>query len=65
MTTDVVDVDGKKVIGNCTFCKVSTENYCSDDSVRPSRKILCCEPCYTERKDHLRVAVEEPLTCLA
>ena len=65
MTTDVVDVDGKKVIGNCTFCKVSTENYCSDDSVRPSRKILCCEPCYAERKDHLRVAVEEPLTCLA
>ena len=66
MTTDVVDVDGKTVIGHCSFCEIETENYCSDDSVRPSKKILCCEPCYDERKDHLRVAVEESqLVCAA
>ncbi len=65
MTTDVVDVEGKKVIGHCSFCTVETENYCPDDSFRPSRKILCCEPCYAERKDHLRVAVEESQLAMA
>ena len=65
MTTDVVDVDGKKIIGQCSFCPTATESYCSDDSVRPSRKILCCEPCYLARADHLRAAVTSPETCLA
>ena len=54
MTTDVVPVEGKEVIGTCSFCSAETEHYCSDDSVRPSRKLLCCEGCYEPRKEELR-----------
>lgn len=58
MTTDVVPTEiianKKEVVGTCMFCGVSTEHYCSDDSVRPSRKILCCPGCFEERKDALR-----------
>ncbi|MEK7641717.1 MAG: rhodanese-like domain-containing protein [Patescibacteria group bacterium] len=45
MTTDVVPVHGKEIIGSCSFCGTATENYCADDSVRPSRKVLCCASC--------------------
>ncbi len=54
MTTDVVPVEEKDVIGKCVFCGVSTENYCSDDSVRPSNKILCCESCFEQNRTRLR-----------
>ncbi|MBP6884728.1 MAG: rhodanese-related sulfurtransferase [Candidatus Pacebacteria bacterium] len=57
MTTDVVPLEKKEVIGKCTFCGDTTENYCSDDSVRPSRKLLCCEECYEKEKSHLRQSV--------
>ncbi len=57
MTTDVVPLAEKEVIGKCVFCAVSTENYCSDDSVRPSRKLICCQGCFEERKNHLRASV--------
>ncbi len=57
MTTDVVPLEGKEIIGSCTFCSTPTEGYCSDDSVRPSRKLLCCPACYEERKDQLRAGV--------
>ncbi len=57
MTTDVVPLQEKEVIGACTFCNFPTEHYCSDDSVRPSRKILCCENCFTQNADRLRDGV--------
>ncbi len=57
MTTDVVPVPGKEILGKCSFCGVSTELYCSDDSVRPSRKLLCCTGCYEQRKEQLRAGV--------
>jgi UPF0176 protein len=57
MTTDVVPLEEKEVIGKCSFCTETTENYCSDDSVRPSRKILCCHDCYEKEGSHLREAV--------
>lgn len=57
MTTDVVPIQEKAVIGSCTFCGVSTEKYCCDDSVRPSRKLLCCDSCYLVEASHLRQAV--------
>ena len=56
MTTDVVPIEEKATIGRCTFCSVETENYCSDDSVRPSKKLLCCAECYEPRKEMLRGA---------
>ena len=57
MTTDVAPIENKVVIGQCFFCNVSTENYCSDDSTRPSKKILCCESCYTQNSSRLRASV--------
>jgi UPF0176 protein len=56
MTTDVVEIPEKVAIGRCTFCEVETENYCSDDSVRPSRKLLCCPACYEREGGRLRAA---------
>lgn len=57
MTTDVVDTPGKVVVGACTFCEKPTEDYANDDSVRPSKKILCCAECYSLRADSLRIFV--------
>ncbi len=57
ITTDVVPIENKIVIGKCFFCEISTENYCCDDTTRPSRKLLCCENCLQERKDYLRASV--------
>ncbi len=54
MTTDVVSIPEKIVIGRCMFCNIETEQYCNDDSFRPSRKILCCSDCFTLKKDSLR-----------
>ena len=57
MTTDVVpSIPNKEIIGTCTFCNEKTENYCSDDSVRPSKKILCCADCFEKEKEHLRAS---------
>lgn len=49
LTTDVVDIPEKVTIGSCIFCEKSTEDYYSDDSVRPSRKVLCCKDCFTTK----------------
>lgn len=57
LTTDVVENPEKTVIGTCFFCETTTEKYCSDDSVRPSRKILCCENCYETHREKLRQSV--------
>ena len=61
MTTDVVPLEEKEIIGRCTFCTEPTEQYCSDDSVRPSRKLLCCASCYETEGQHLRQAVTKIL----
>ena len=57
MVTDVVDIPNKEIVGRCVFCENPTETYCSDDSARPSRKILCCESCYEKESYHLRSSV--------
>jgi len=57
MTTDVVALPAKEIIGRCLYCAGQTENYACDDSVRPSRKILCCVDCFEDRKDILRASV--------
>lgn len=57
MTTDVTENPKKTVIGRCVFCNTPTENYCSDDSTRPSKKLLCCMDCFEKEKDHLRESV--------
>ncbi len=57
MTTDVAEIQEKEVIGSCAFCGIKTEQYCSDDSVRPSRKLICCGPCFQKEGAHLRQSV--------
>ncbi len=54
MTTDVVPEQDKEILGKCEFCFFPTENYYSDDTVRPSKKVLACDSCYTKEKSHLR-----------
>lgn len=56
-STHRVGAPARTVIGRCAFCSTATENYCSDDSVRPSRKILCCETCFKKEAGRLREAV--------
>ncbi len=58
MTTDVVARSKKVVIGMCHFCSLSTEEYYSDDSVRPSKKVLCCRKCIQKYSKHLRTTHE-------
>lgn len=57
MTTPVVNADNREIIGQCEFCQTQTENYANDDSVRPSRKILCCDGCFAKHRDSLREPV--------
>ncbi len=57
MVTPVVEEQKGEIIGSCIFCGSTTENYCSDDSVRPSKKILCCEDCFKVEGEYLRESV--------
>ena len=52
---DTAPEDKKEVIGVCAFCKALTEEYADDDSVVPSRQILCCKECLSSQS-HLRPA---------
>ncbi len=58
MTTDVASIAGKVVVGNCVFCTSSSEEYYSDDSVRPSRKIICCKKCFKDHAKYLRKTLQ-------
>lgn len=57
LTTDVVENLDRISIGKCVFCEKNTENYCSDDRTRPSKKILCCGDCFLKNKEYLREGV--------
>ena len=54
MTTDVIKTKDKIIIGRCVFCGNPTEEFCSDDSIRPSKKILCCAHCFSGQPGHVR-----------
>jgi UPF0176 protein len=56
MVTPVVASKDREVIGKCRFCSVPCEEFYNDDSVRPSKKIICCATC-KEGHPELRVAV--------
>lgn len=43
--TPVVETPGREVISHCAFCENLTEDFYSDDSVHPSRKVICCAEC--------------------
>ena len=57
MTTPVIDTENREIIGRCIMCDVPTEEYYSDDSTRPSKKVLCCTNCYSVNTDRFRTRV--------
>jgi len=56
MTTTVVDVPNREIVARCKYCNVLCEDFYNDDSIRPSRKVICCSKCIKSHKK-LRPAV--------
>ncbi|OGZ62448.1 MAG: hypothetical protein A3C58_03645 [Candidatus Staskawiczbacteria bacterium RIFCSPHIGHO2_02_FULL_34_10] len=56
MVTAVQDSKQREVVGKCAYCATKCEEFYNDDSVRPSKKIICCEACIIKHKK-LRPAV--------
>lgn len=56
ITTPVVDTLGREIIGECAFCGANTEDVYNDDTVRPSRKVICCAKCIGAQHETLRSA---------
>lgn len=50
MTTTVVDAPGREIVSKCKFCGVPCEEFYNDDSIRPSRKVVCCDNCIVKHK---------------
>ena len=57
MVTPVVEMPNRAIIGACIYCGASAESFYSDDSVRPSRKIICCDTCIESKRESLRNCV--------
>ncbi|MDO8530531.1 MAG: rhodanese-like domain-containing protein, partial [bacterium] len=57
MTTPVVDMRKRDMVGQCAYCATKCETFYNDDSTRPSRKVICCNKCILRRKHILRPAV--------
>lgn len=57
MVTPVVDTPNREIVGKCIFCEQACEKFYSDDSTRPSKKIICCERCFVEKGKNLRNCV--------
>ncbi len=57
MTTPVVDVANREIVGRCVYCNKASENFYNDDSTRPSTKIICCDRCFKSHKNTLRQCV--------
>jgi len=55
MTTTVVPLENHEVIGRCVLCSIPTEQYYSDDSTRPTKKVLCCTDCFSVNTERFRV----------
>ncbi|MFZ2556204.1 MAG: rhodanese-like domain-containing protein [Minisyncoccia bacterium] len=55
MTTPVKDSPTREIVGRCVFCATPSEDIYSNDSVRPSEKVIACQICVKVR-GKLRVA---------
>src|SRR6185369_15512321 len=64
MTTPVVSVPDMEIVGICAFCGTAAEDIYSDDSVRPSLKVICCKNCIESRRNELRPCIN-PAKALA
>lgn len=54
MTTSVKDSPKREVVGRCVYCSKKCEEYYSNDTVRPSRKVICCISCAKKHRNELR-----------
>ena len=50
MTTTVVPAPGREIVAKCKFCNAPCEEFYNEDSVRPSRKVICCDTCIVKHK---------------
>lgn len=57
IVTPVVDVPTREIVAKCAYCATLCETFYNDDSVRPSRKVVCCDKCIKTRKNRLRPAL--------
>ena len=57
MTTPVVTRPGRQIIGKCIYCAKKCESFYSNDTVRPSIKIICCNACAKKHTNELRKCV--------
>ncbi len=54
MVTPIVDIENREVVGKCLFCNKACEDFYNDDSVRPSKKVICCSSCLMGKEESLR-----------
>ncbi len=45
MVTPVVEAPGREVVGRCFECGTACEDVYSNDTFRPSLKVICCKEC--------------------
>lgn len=57
MKTDVTEIKNKKVVGRCIYCNKKSEQFYNNDTVTPSRKVICCNSCGKKHADELRACL--------
>lgn len=57
MITPVVENISREIAGKCVYCQRSSEDFYNDDSIRPSRKVICCNLCISEHQNELRQCI--------
>jgi UPF0176 protein len=50
MVTPVAESETREVVGKCFYCATKCEEFYNDDSVRPSKKVICCANCIISHK---------------
>lgn len=54
MVTPVKDSPNREVVGRCIYCNKKSEQFYSNDTVRPSQKVICCSTCAKKHTKELR-----------
>ncbi len=54
MVTTVVDLPKREIVGRCVYCNKKTEQFYNNDTVSPSKKVICCHPCAKKHSNELR-----------
>ena len=54
LVTDVVDIPNKEIVGKCFYCGNKSEDFYSNDNVRPSLKLICCSECAKVHSGEIR-----------